>query len=99
MLADCVEAASRSLKKVNPQSIDELIDKIFLSRMQDKQLDDTPLTFAQLQKVKESFSFTLLNTLHARVEYPDGKPGKAGGNGRSAKPQAGSPGVPSSGES
>jgi putative nucleotidyltransferase with HDIG domain len=99
MLADCVEAASRSLKKVNPQSIDELIDKIFLSRMQDKQLDDTPLTFAQLQKVKESFSFTLLNTLHARVEYPDGKPGKAGGNGRSPKPQAESPTVSNTGES
>lgn len=99
MLADCVEAASRSLKKVNPQSIDELIDKIFLSRMQDRQLDDTPLTFAQLQKVKESFSFTLLNTLHARVEYPDGKPGKAGGNGRAAKPKAESPKVSSADES
>ncbi len=76
MLADCVEAASRSLKKVNPQSINELIDKIFMSRMQDRQLDATPLTFAQLQVVKESFAFTLLNMLHARVEYPDGKPKK-----------------------
>ena len=71
MLADCVEAASRSLKKVNPQSIEELIEKIFLARMQDGQLDATPLTFSQLQKVKESFSFTLLNMLHARVEYPE----------------------------
>ena len=71
MLADCVEAASRSLKKVNPQSIEELIEKIFLARMQDGQLDATPLTFSQLQQVKESFSFTLLNMLHARVEYPE----------------------------
>jgi putative nucleotidyltransferase with HDIG domain len=74
MLADSVEAASRSLKKATPQSIDELIDKIIMSRMQDGQLDATPITFQQLQKVKQSFSFTLLNTLHSRVEYPDGKP-------------------------
>lgn len=74
MLADSVEAASRSLKKATPQSIDELIDKIVMSRLQDGQLDAAPMTFQQLQKVKESFAFTLLNMLHARVEYPDGKP-------------------------
>jgi membrane-associated HD superfamily phosphohydrolase len=82
MLADCVEAASRSLKKVNPQSIEELINNIITSRMQDRQLDATPLTFKQLQKVKESFSFTLLNMLHARIEYPDGKKKKKNGNGQ-----------------
>ncbi len=85
MLADCVEAASRSLKKVNPQSIEELIDNIFMSRMQDRQLDATPMTFLQLQKVKVSFSFTLLNMLHARIEYPDGKKKKRTGNGHARK--------------
>ena len=84
MLADCVEAASRSLRKVNPQSIDELIDKIFLARMQDGQLDATPLTFKQLQKVKESFAFTLLNMLHSRIEYPD----EANGKGRRKTPES-----------
>lgn len=83
MLADCIEAASRSLKKTTPQSINELIDKIVMGRMQDGQLDATPLTLSQLQKVKESFAFTLLNMLHARIEYPDGKPEKGNGNGRS----------------
>lgn len=71
MLADSVEAASRSLKKVSQQSIEELIDKIFLARMQDRQLDDTPLTFAELQSIRKSFVFALMNMLHARVEYPD----------------------------
>jgi len=80
MLADSVEAASRSLKKVNPQSVEELVDGIFTARMKDGQLDATPLTFRQLLKIKESFVFTLLNMLHARVEYPDGKP-----DGSSAK--------------
>lgn len=74
MLADSVEAASRSLRKVNPQSVEELVEKIFMARMEDGQLDATPLTFRQLLKVKESFVFTLLNMLHARVEYPEGKP-------------------------
>lgn len=71
MLADSIEAASRSLRKVTPQSIEELIDSIVSARLEDEQLDDTPLTFKQLTGVKESFTFTLLNMLHARVEYPD----------------------------
>ena len=71
MLADSLEAASRSLRKVTPQSIEELVDNIVTARMEDGQLDDTPLTFSQLKVVKESFTFTLLNMLHARVEYPE----------------------------
>lgn len=70
MLADSVEAAGRSLAKVTPQSIEELIEKIFRSRIEDGQLDECPLTFQQLSKIRESFSFTLLNMLHARIEYP-----------------------------
>lgn len=76
MLADSVEAASRSLRKVTPQAIDELVDKIFSSRIEDRQLDDTPLTFRELSRIKESFAFTLLNMLHARVEYPDASAAK-----------------------
>lgn len=71
MLADSLEAASRSLRKVTPQSIEELVDNIVNARMEDGQLDDTPLTFTQLKVIKESFTFTLLNMLHARVEYPE----------------------------
>jgi hypothetical protein len=71
MLADSVEAASRSLKKVSQQNIEELIDKIFMARMEDRQLDDTPLTFKQLSEIRRSFVFALMNMLHARVEYPN----------------------------
>lgn len=73
MLADGVEAASRSLRKVTPQSVEELVEKIFMDRLRDGQLDGTPMTFKQLNKVKESFVFTILNMLHARVEYPKGE--------------------------
>lgn len=71
--ADSVEAASRSLKKVTPQAVDELIEGIFRYRIEDNQLSECPITFAELDRMKRSFSFTLLNMLHARVEYPKGE--------------------------
>ena len=68
--ADSVEAASRSLKKVTQPNVEELIDKIFQSRIDDGQLDECPLTFQELNQIKKSFTYTLLNMLHARIEYP-----------------------------
>ncbi len=68
--ADSVEAASRSLKKVTPLAIDELLDRIFQDRLEDGQLDDCPITFKEITQIKKSFSFTLLNMLHTRIEYP-----------------------------
>jgi len=70
MLADSVEAAGRSLRKVTPQSIEELVEKLIQSRLEDGQLDDSPVTLAELAKIRESFIFSLLNVLHSRVEYP-----------------------------
>lgn len=68
--ADAVEAASRSLKKISQPSIEEMIDSIFESRIKDGQLDECPLTFKELDAIKESFTRTLLNMLHTRIEYP-----------------------------
>ena len=68
--ADSIEAASRCLPKVTPQSIDELLDRIFQSRLDDGQLSECALTFEEVGKIKRSFCFTLLNMLHSRVEYP-----------------------------
>ena len=41
-----------------------------LYRIADKQLDEAPLTFEDIARIKSSFQFTLLNMLHARVAYP-----------------------------
>ncbi len=68
--ADGLEAASRSLKKVSQPAIEELIDNIFKDRIEDGQLDECPLTFQELDKIKQSFVYTLLNMLHSRIEYP-----------------------------
>lgn len=70
-LADSIEAASRSLKKVTPQAVDELVDGIFRSRLDDRQLDECPLTFEDMCKIRESFCATLLSMLHTRIEYPE----------------------------
>ena len=69
MLADSCEAASRSLKRVTPHSIEELVDKIFKAKMSDHQLDESSITLKQLANVRESIIFTLKNMLHSRVEY------------------------------
>ncbi|HEV8074177.1 MAG TPA: HDIG domain-containing protein [Opitutaceae bacterium] len=73
MLADGVEAASRSLRKVTPQHLAELIEQIFRERVADGQLDEAPLTFEEITKIKSSFNFTMLNMLHSRVAYPPGE--------------------------
>jgi hypothetical protein len=76
-LADCVEAASRSLRKVAPQAVEELVESLFNDRIEDHQLDDSPITLQELKKIKQSFNITLLNMLHTRVQYP-GSPGDSG---------------------
>jgi putative nucleotidyltransferase with HDIG domain len=68
-LADAVEAASRSMRKITPQHLGELIDQVFHDRIEDGQLDEAPVTFEDLSKIKSSFTFTLLNMLHSRVGY------------------------------
>ncbi len=69
--ADSIEASSRSLKKINHQSLTELIDTIFEERMAEHQLDDCPLTLAEIYAIKESFTFTLINTFHSRLSYTE----------------------------
>jgi hypothetical protein len=73
-LADAVEAASRSVRKATPQHLGEIIDQIFHDRMEDGQLDEAPVTLEELNKIKTSFTFTLLNMLHSRVAYPAAEP-------------------------
>ena len=70
LLADSVEAASRSMEKPTPGRIENLVDDIVDARLQDDQLDDCDLTFAQLKAIKRAFVFALTNMLHGRVPYP-----------------------------
>ena len=69
-LADCCEAATRTLQKPTPAKIEALIWEIFRKRIRDGQLDDADLTFGELAQVKDSFVRTLSTMRHARIEYP-----------------------------
>ncbi len=70
-LADSIEAASRSLKKVNINTINELIESICNEKFYEHQMDECPLTFHEIKLLKHAFAFTLLNMLHSRIEYPE----------------------------
>ncbi|RYD69013.1 MAG: HDIG domain-containing protein, partial [Verrucomicrobiaceae bacterium] len=69
-LADSIESASRSLEKVNPQKLDQLVDDIMEKRLMDGQLKECDLTMRELEEVAESFKHSLHSMMHARVAYP-----------------------------
>jgi len=69
-LADTVESASRSLERPTPQRIEDLVNSLIDDRIAEHQLDESPLTMAEIRRIAESFRFTLVNMLHARVAYP-----------------------------
>jgi len=69
-LADTIESASRSLEKVTPQKIDQLINDLIQKRIEDHQLDDCDLTLREIRTIAESFKFTLRSMLHSRIAYP-----------------------------
>jgi len=71
MLADSVEAASRSLDDPSPRRLENLIDLLFSERIDDGQLDNTDLTFRDLRLIKDTFLKMLLGIYHVRVKYPD----------------------------
>lgn len=73
MLADGVEAASRSLSDPTHKRLEALIETIVKARIEDGQLDNTGLTFRDLTKIKETFLTLLLGIYHVRVKYPGQK--------------------------
>ena len=69
MLADCVEAASRTLKNPNTQKYDRLIMNIIISKINHNQLADSKLTLTDLVKIKDTFIRSLVGRDHQRIEY------------------------------
>ncbi len=73
MLADVVEAASRSLEHPTPSRIQGLVQQLINKLFSDNQLDECPLTLADLHKIAKSFNKILNGIYHHRVEYPEPK--------------------------
>jgi membrane-associated HD superfamily phosphohydrolase len=70
MLADAIEAASRTLAEPTPARIRGMIRAIVEDCLNDGQLDHTDLTLSDLHNVTEAFLRVLANIFHQRVDYP-----------------------------
>ncbi|MFO7978723.1 MAG: HDIG domain-containing protein [Bacteroidales bacterium] len=70
MMADSVEAASRSLKKPDENSINELVETIIDNLIVEKQFDKADITFQDITTIKKIFKRRLMNINHVRVAYP-----------------------------
>lgn len=71
MLADAVEASSRSLKEYTAESIHAHVARIIDSIVAEGYLNDTPITFRDIQTIKEVFTSKLRTMYHTRISYPD----------------------------
>ena len=70
LLADAVEAAARTIEQPTPNRLQGMIKKIFDNALEDGQLDDSELTFADLDKIASAFLWVLTNMYHHRIDYP-----------------------------
>ena len=70
MLADAVEAASRTLTEPTPAKIKAMVEKIVNARFEDGQLDECTLALNDLNEIKKSFVKVLSAIFHKRVDYP-----------------------------
>ena len=71
MLADSVEAASRTLDKPTPGRIDDLVTRILDAQLADGQLDECDLTQRDLRGIQGAFARLLAGMLHSRIDYPE----------------------------
>ncbi len=71
LLGDTVEAALRVLEDPEPATIADAVDHLIETRVQDGQLRESPLTFAQIETVKQEFVRVFSAMFHSRVEYPE----------------------------
>ena len=71
MMADSVEAASRSMKKPTEENINQLVDSIIDTQMQEKQFDNADITLKDITTIKKVFKNRLMHIFHVRIAYPN----------------------------
>ncbi|OCX52799.1 transmembrane HD family protein [Mucilaginibacter sp. PPCGB 2223] len=69
MLADSVEAASRSLHEPNATAIDALVDRIIEYKLDQEQLKDSDITLKDIETIKMIFKKMLMSIYHVRIDY------------------------------
>ena len=70
LLADAVEAASRTLDKPTPARIKNFVNEIIDEKILDGQLDECPLTMKDIEDIRDTFNMVLNGMFHTRVKYP-----------------------------
>ena len=70
MLADTIEAAVRSMKDPTPKEIDQFIERLVRSKLEDGQLSESPLSLSDIDDICKAFSGILRGVYHERIEYP-----------------------------
>ena len=70
MLADGCESAVRSIADPDTTKVENMINNIFSSRLKEAQLDEAPITFSDISKMKEAFLSILISQHHRRIKYP-----------------------------
>ena len=71
MIADSVEAASRSMKNITAESINQLVDGIVKHQAEEDQYAEADITYGDITEIKEIFKQKLINIYHARIAYPE----------------------------
>lgn len=88
MLADTVEAAARAMPDTSPDKVEALVERLVDARIADGQLDESPLTFADITVIKKSFVKTLNGMFHQRMGYPTEGGGRENGPPPATTPAA-----------
>ena len=76
MIVDTVEAACRSLKQHTKENTDHMIDSLIDGKVQARQLDNCPLSYGDIARMRQILKTKMMSIYHVRVEYPTMKPGK-----------------------
>lgn len=70
-IADCVEAAVRSLRSPTMEQVESMIHKIIKGRLDDNQFNECDLTMKELDKIAQSLKESVIGIFHSRIEYPE----------------------------
>ena len=71
MLADTIEAAARTAPDRTTEGLEKLIRKLIRGKMDDGQLNESPMTLEDIERATKAFLTVLCGVFHQRVEYPD----------------------------
>lgn len=69
MIADIAEAATRSVRPSTHEELATLVDNLVRSKMNERQFDESPITMAEITKVKAAVVATLMGVHHERISY------------------------------